>query len=434
MTYFSFGAIIYSDLLFYINILFVLAHGNARLPLRKGNKLNLLLATNANAYLLASNLAHFVFCIFMIVYMRFALENQNNSHSRFVFKKFIIFVVLYLVADMASYIFDTRQFFGARFLNHVSMFASVFLTAYVGFFLNYFFDVVFHIKDNKNRRIGLYLIPAGLILLLLFINLFTGWLFAIKENNVYVRGPLSFVSFFLQYISFGVLALRAIFYKYPVRTIRYVKLRNSFIWVGALSLFFGALQIIAGGNIALQCFGITAGVFIIFSRFQDDQITNDILTGLNNRYALDTYIEDKIKDYPDGVHGGQSLYLLMMDINFFKRINDVHGHVEGDRALKIVAATLKKVGAKYKSDLFIARFGGDEFAAVFESNSERKVQLLCEEITKTLVDDSQDLSYRLAMGAGYALYTGRAMTLISLYDRADKALYEDKAKIKGDAR
>ncbi len=404
------------------------------MPLRKENKLNLLFATNAHTYLLASNLAHFVFCISMIVYMRFALENQNNSHSRFVFKKFIVFVVFYLVADMASYIFDTREFFGAKFFNHVSMFASVFLTAYIGFLLNSFFDVVFHIKDNLNKRRIVYLLPAALVLVFLVLNLFTGWFFYMGERNVYVRGPLSFVSFFLQYVSFGVFSIRAIFYKYPVRTMRYVKLRNSFIWVGALSLFFGIAQIIAGGNIALQCFGMTASIFIIFSRFQDDQITNDILTGLNNRYALDAYIEDKIKDYPDGVHGGNSLYLIMMDVNFFKRINDVHGHVEGDRALKIVAATLKKVGAKYKSDLFIARFGGDEFAAVFESNSENKVRLLCEDIKTTLTEDTQDLSYRLQTGTGYALYTGRAMSLISLYDRADKALYDDKAKIKGENR
>ena len=385
---------------------------------------------NVSGYLLVSNMLHFVFCLFLIIYMRHALENQNNSHSRYTFKRFILFVIWSLVADLASYVFDKRQFFGAKFLSHTSMLFSVFLTAYVGYLLNLFFDVVFHVKDEQKKRRVIYFLPVALVSVLLFLNLFTGCLYSMGEENIYVRGPLSVVSFSLQYISFAVVALRAIFFKFSVRTIRYVKLRNSFVWVGVLTLFFGILQIITFGNIAFQCLGITASIFIVFSRFQDDQITNDILTGLNNRYALDTYIEDKIKLYADGTHGGTSLYLVMMDINYFKRINDTHGHVEGDKALKLVAYILKTIGGAYKSDLFIARFGGDEFAAVFEANSEHKVQILCEDIKNALADETKDLRYLLTMGAGYAVYTGKNMSLESLYDRADKALYADKDRVK----
>ena len=385
---------------------------------------------SAENFLLVSNLFHFVFCLFLIFYMRYALENQNNSLSRLMFKRFIFFVIISLAADMASYIFDKQTFFAAKFLSHVSMFGSVFFTAYIGYFLNCFFDSVFHIKDDYGRRRTFYLIPTALVSVFLILNLFTGWFYSMGDTNVYVRGPLSPFSFFLQYVAFAVVAFRAIFYKYPVRTIRYVKLRNSFVWAGALCLFFGILQIIANGNIAFQCLGVTASIFIIFARFQDDQITNDILTGLNNRYALDTYIDDKIKDYQDGVHGGRSLYLIMMDINYFKRINDTHGHTEGDKALKLVASTLKRVGAKYKSELFIARFGGDEFSAVFESSSESSVIRLCNEIKQKLREDTEDLKYLLTIGAGYALYTGKTMSLSSLYERADKELYFDKNKMK----
>lgn len=383
---------------------------------------------NASAYLSVSNLLHFIFCLFLIVYMRHALENQNNSHARHTFKRFMLFVIWALVADLASYVFDKRQFFGARILSHISMLSSIFLMSYVGYLLNLFFDVVFHIKDEQKKRRTIYLIPTALISFLLLLNLFNGCLYTIGEDNVYVRGPLSIVSFSLQYLPFAIVAIRAVFFKFSVRTIRYVKLRNNFVWVGLLTLFFGILQIITFGNIAFQCLGLTSSIFIIFSRFQDDQITNDILTGLNNRYALDAYIEDKIKLYSDGFHGTSSLYLIMMDINYFKRINDTHGHVEGDKALKLVAHILKTIGGTYKSDLFIARFGGDEFAAVFEANSERKVQILCEDIKNALADETKDYRYLLTMGAGYAVYAGKYMSIEALYDRADKALYEDKHK------
>ena len=385
----------------------------------------------AAGYLFVSNIVHFVFCLFLIVYMRVSLDNQNNSLSRFQFKRFIFFNVLALIADLASYLFDGRQFFAAKFLSHVSMFASVVLATYVGYMLNIFFDVVFHITDERKKRKIVYFLPVALVSLFLIVNLFNGCLYSMGEDNVYSRGPLALVSFSLQYVAFAVVAVRAILFRRSVKSIRYIKLRNSFVWVGALFLFFGALQIITGGLVAFQCLGITGSIFILFSRFQDDQITNDILTGLNNRYALDAYIEDKIKTYADGIHGGTSLYLIMMDINYFKRINDNHGHVEGDKAIKLVAHILKTVASPYKTDLFVARFGGDEFAAVFETNSENKVKILCEDIKNALADETKDLRYLLSIGTGYAVYGGKTMSLISLYDRADKALYEDKDRMKG---
>ena len=347
------------------------------------------------------------------------------------FKRFILFVIWALVADLASYVFDMRQFFGARFLSCVSMIFSVVLTTYVGYLLNLFFDVVFRVKDEHNKRRFVYFLPVVAVSILLVVNRFTGIIFYIGDDNVYVRGPLAVLSFMLQYLAFAVVAVRAAIFKFSVKTIRYSKLRNSFVLVGLLTLFFGFLQVVTVGNIAFQCLGITASIFLVYSRFQDDQITNDILTGLNNRYALDTYIEDKLKIYSTGYHGRSSLYLIMMDVNYFKRINDTYGHVEGDKALRLVAHILKTIGGSYKSDLFIARFGGDEFAAVFESSSERRVKILCEDIKNALADETKDLSYLLTMGVGYAAYTGKEMSLESLYDRADKALYEDKDRGKG---
>ena len=388
------------------------------------------LADPGQAYLLISNLSSFVFCIFMVIFMRTVLENRNNSHARFIFKRLILVVVACLAADMLTYVFDTRVFFGAGVLHRLSMFLSVLLTVYLGSVWNIFFDVSFHIKGAGKKRITLYMIPVAVAFICLFVNLFTGWLFTFDANNVYARGSFAWVSFFLQYVLVGVLILRAIFFRFTVKTTRYVKLRLSFILVGSLSLLFGLFQILALGKIALHCFGVTASIFIMFLRFQDDQITNDLLTGLNNRYALDAYIEDKAKLYHEGKHGRMQLYLVMMDVNDFKSINDIYGHPEGDMALKTVAATLKKVGAAYKSNLFIARFGGDEFAAVFETSSERRVIELCNEIKNTLQTETAEKKYCLTIGTGYSLYGGKAMSLASFYEEADKALYEDKDRMK----
>lgn len=381
-------------------------------------------------YLLIANLSSFVFCIFMVVFMSTVLSNRNNSHARYTFRRLIMVVVACLVADMLSYVFDMVLFPGARILNHASMFLSVFLTVVTGCIWNVFYDVTFHIDDCKKKRLNFYMIPVVAVLICLSVNCFTGFLFVIDENNVYSRGDFAFISFFLQYLLLAVLILRAITFKIPVRTARHSKLRVSFMLAGIVSLIFGLFQILALGKLALHCFGVTASIFIMFLRFQDDQITIDILTGLNNRYALDAYMEDKIRVYQDGAHSRANLYLIMMDVNCFKRINDIYGHLEGDTALKTVALTLKKVGAYYSDSLFLARFGGDEFCAVFETNNENRVIELCDEIKNALKRETEGNIYSLTISVGYALYTGRTMSISELYAVADRQLYEDKSRMK----
>jgi len=380
--------------------------------------------------MLVSNLLHFVFCIFVVSYLYIHINNQNNSHSRVVFKNSLIVVLVSLTADMLSYVFDTRTFFGAAFFNHASMFLSVLSTAVVGAMWNVFFDAAFHLEVNVKKRMAIYLTPTFITFVCLAVNFFIDWFYYFDAQNVYHRGPAYFFDFILQYGMFLVLVIRAILFKTSSvngKTLRHRKLRNSVVWLGAATAFFGLLQALTGGLLALHCFGITVGVLIMFLRFQDDQIDHDVLTGLNNRYSLDTYVVEKMKIYADGQRANRDLYLLMMDINDFKRINDKHGHPEGDLALKRVSNSLKGVGAEYSQGLFLARYGGDEFTAVFEAPSEHAVMQLCEQIREAVKKDTDDLHYRLTVGIGYAKYTGKAMSMSMLYELADNAMYIDKS-------
>ena len=183
--------------------------------------------------------------------------------------------------------------------------------------------------------------------------------------------------------------------------------------------------------IAIHCLGIVAGIFIIFCRFQDDQITNDFLTGLNNRNALESYLVDRIKDYHDGQHGTRILYLILLDINNFKRINDIYGHVEGDKALKCLAQALKRIGGKHRQTLFISRFGGDEFALIYETSSKANVESLCKEIKDTIKAETEGWKYWITVSAGYTEYTGRDMSMDRFFTLADNALYTDKRRMEG---
>ena len=395
-----------------------------------GKNVSFLLALSMKDPLFTANVFSGFFCICLVLYMRFALNNRNNYRLRFFFKRFLELAAVALVADTLSYAFDRHVFAGAREINYIATSLSIIFTAFVGSLWNRFFDIVLHVKAKKALRNVIFATPVIISFALVIANFYNGWFFVIGEDNVYTRGEYAYISFLIQYFGYFAVAVRAIFHRFKVRTLRYVKMRNSFIMAGCAMLLFGAFQIIGGGSVAMQCCGITAGMFVMFVRFQDDQITNDILTGLNNRYALDTYLEDKMRVYRDGAHSGKRLYLILMDINSFKEINDEHGHIEGDKALKTVAATLKAVGMRCRSSLFLARYGGDEFAAVLETHSEKRPIKLCQDIKDMLATEAEGLDYVLTMGVGYAAYTGTSMSFESFYSLADAALYEDKDRMK----
>lgn len=385
-----------------------------------------ILSIAAQDYLLISNLLHFVFAIALVIFMRVMLENSSNSLSRHEFKRFMGIVLVCLFADMLSYVFNMQKFPFAFIGNHIAMFVSVLSTVFVGYWWNHFFDVIFRDEKEPPKTSKLFLIPTIAALVMLIVNIPTGFLYYMDEGNAYTRGSFYFLSFIVQYISFAIVTVRALLIKFNERTVRRARMRRSIIAVGLITIFFGILQALAGGKVAIHCLGISAGMFIVFCRFQDDQITNDVLTGLNNRLSLDAYVIDRVKLYSTGSHGQRRLYFILMDINRFKHINDHHGHIEGDKALKCVADILKMVGAHHRQSLFLARYGGDEFAAVYEANSDAAAKELCSEIRDSVKNETKNWKYWLTISVGYAEYTGKEMSVSRLYTLADNALYEDK--------
>lgn len=376
-------------------------------------------------FLLASNLFHFVFCIILVSYMIHAVRIQSNSSFKLKFIGFMALALACLITDMLSYVFDMQSFPGARLGNHISMFLSVFLTALLGTKWLCFFDTIFRIEKNKvSRRIICYM-PTFLTLVMLVVNLFTGYIYTIGPDNVYTRGEGYWISFVLQYISFVLMILKALIYDLEVKTIRRKRMRNGILWLSGLTVVFGVMQALLGGVIALHCLGITTGIFIMFVRFQDDQITIDTLTALNNRYALDTYLSGRMKDYVSENKKNQTLYFIMMDIDKFKLVNDLYGHQEGDEVLRSVALKLKKVGLIYKSGLFLARYAGDEFAAVYETADPKAVRRLIKDIKAAVSEIVLD-DMTLTISVGTAAYAGKDMPMEQLFELADKALYIDK--------
>ena len=130
--------------------------------------------------------------------------------------------------------------------------------------------------------------------------------------------------------------------------------------------------------------------------------------------------------------GRNRLSLLMMDMNGFKYINDTYGHLEGDAALKRVAMCLKKACADIPGRPFIARYGGDEFIVVTETDNDFEVERICDGIHMMLALENHKAKapYQLTVSIGTARCNGGTHSIYDLIEKADRELYRKKQKRK----
>ena len=187
---------------------------------------------------------------------------------------------------------------------------------------------------------------------------------------------------------------------------------------------FGIMQV-AWLQAPIFCFGSTIIMLYVYIISLNDQVSLDELTKLNNRTQLMKYVvsESSKQNVDKSVH-----YILMIDLNKFKQINDQFGHIEGDFALKRTADALKEACSDHMLKTFIARYGGDEFIVIVRTDNENAVRDLCSKIKSTLIriNEESGARYKLTASIGYSSYNGDVFEFQKALSEADEALYRDK--------
>ena len=148
----------------------------------------------------------------------------------------------------------------------------------------------------------------------------------------------------------------------------------------------------------------------------------DQLTELPNRRYIDTYLEHQLSDFRElGIPFG----VLMMDLDFFKRINDEYGHNAGDAVLKMISKTLQS--ALRKND-FVGRWGGEEFIAILRGVNTEELNSIAEKIRAVtgkseLLWEDKPIRVTISIGATMVCMGDCAASTVN---RADMALYRSK--------
>jgi two-component system, cell cycle response regulator len=156
-----------------------------------------------------------------------------------------------------------------------------------------------------------------------------------------------------------------------------------------------------------------------------DLSQRDPLTGLSNRRHLNAVLEREIDRV---ARSGEAALLLMVDIDYFKRVNDTHGHLAGDEVIKRVAQVLADCVRPMDT---LARYGGEEFGVVLPCCQAAFGRAVAERIRRSVeatpvrLPSGQDLTVTISIGGAFAMQWIRTTGALWM-DRADQQLYAAK--------
>lgn len=145
----------------------------------------------------------------------------------------------------------------------------------------------------------------------------------------------------------------------------------------------------------------------------------DSLTQLYNRYKLDQELNIQ---YTNFKKGGKPFTLLMIDLDYFKNINDKYGHQEGDKVLQYFAKILKD--SSRITDI-VGRWGGEEFMVIYPNSDLNNGYLLAEKLRLALKNSKEIKKYNLTVSIGVGI-SKQDMTLTQFLKKIDEALYKAK--------
>ena len=283
--------------------------------------------------------------------------------------------------------------------------------------------VVLFVYERTNKPIAINRMSMFLVSLPLLANTILSvgsfhfdWIFTITNQNVYVRGPLWLVS-----------PLTSYFY-YTVNLLLLYKARKGLAReeLFVLSLLTLSPTLLSVFQLYFYVYltiwnSVAIAVVINYIFIVHNQVKIDPLTRLGNRAAYDEQLEILSRKE------NRSLTVVNIDLDDFKIINDIYGHHEGDKVLKIFAKHVKKVFDGKGASI---RLGGDEFIVFVNENRSEVVEAHIHALKYAVKkhNETSGMPYQIKFSYGMAIFNSSYKDVHELVRYSDKLMYQEKNK------
>lgn len=362
------------------------------------------------------------FCIaeLLMIFVKIA-KGTDKRMGQVMLGWFIMASVILLASDIAWGVFEFyigwEKSVTASFLVNSVYHIFTGVVAYLWF--------LFSESEQKSRLVtSKRSLALSAIPLLIWINLVVGsnahdWVFYIDPvSNEYRRGRFYFVIIvvcFWYILHTTVKALIKASKKENYLRRHQLRTLASFAIFPAVA---GILQVLFVGSPLLSA-GIAFAVLHVYISSREQLISIDPMTQLNNRKQMELFLDSKMRSKSDN----KELFVFIMDLDYFKQINDKFGHVEGDEAIIIAAKTIREIVGR--TSFFACRYGGDEFVIISETNKDFKPKEFLEEVNELLAENTKKAGkeYNLKFSVGYKRYSPEYKSVSEFIAAADEGLY-----------
>lgn len=387
-------------------------------------------------YILVYSFVDF-FCVFSLVVIGIRLTTGLAlPQRRRAFLALIVSMILYFFLNDAFHIFDSPlQQAGPRYLLMLRSAVSFFGAVLCYFCFNYYE----HVADSEYTKVSFAkrFLTSWILWLdaaLLIWNFFTKKFYSFSPDGQLVQEPAAVFLYLIPYtyVVYGIVRIDFTLLKEET-----YGFRSDYVFHALLPVIPMATSIaeIFLPRIPLTSMALTFAAVMIYMNSLEQMISRDSLTHLNNKKEFFRNANKRIRKFREVGSEGSEIYLLMIDLDYFKDINDHYGHDEGDIAICHFADALRQSVTVLKKRATIARFGGDEFVMLFELTPEDRLDGMTPEtfvrhIRECIAKQNElyHTSYQLQESIGCARYRTSMSGMHEFMRVADQRMYAEKKK------
>ena len=369
--------------------------------------------------------AHIACILLLSIVFYKIVRGVNKQASQIYLGNLVVTLMLYYMAEIFWALVDGSVISSSPTMLYLSNIFTYILISVAAYYWYIISEALQRDKLIENTVLRRLLATPVLVSALLVVTAYrTGLVFYVDENGKLVNGSFYVILVIVPFAYLIASSVKA-FSRFANRD-RYVD-RNIYFMIGVFPfapIILGAMQAIYW-RVPFLCYGTVAAVYYVYLTTQDNLISIDPLTQTNNRNQLYKYLVQKMRSEEQGL----SLFLIMVDIDRLRDINEAYGHAEGDRALNRVATAIKDACQGSRSRMFVSRYGADEFVVVAEMAYRAEAAWLADQIKNEVkrATNVDAAPYDIHVSIGISQYDYQApVTIQSFIARADSDLYQNK--------